>query len=336
VPRSCSRTLLDPSIRCSPRDLNEWSGDTLVASEAKDFLDQYRLRTPGDSRCEDGRCDAISTLPRRLFPTIRPSMSPTKALFDGLRLGQTPQSTNVVTECSLDYLPNGDGQPPLIADSYYSQQRSSSSGTVKNSLPTRAPQGSMLTLDDIPSSLSAPVDPGCERLGERSKTSSPAEHGLTQDESPLGAAKRVKISRKPAGKKPWQSPCQEDFSRESRYRIRLSKSAHSSPTKSAASQKRDSKPNLSKGTLQLPRLRSKSLNRLNYVRESPGAEASMRSSSPRHAAQTVGVSAGRNIKGTLTGRVSLPPRSRNGTPYTILSPVTEPSFWSDSSGPSSK
>lgn len=193
----------------------------------------------------------------------------------------------------------------------------------------------MLTAEDLPDSSSPPVDPGCGTFGQRSKGSSPTEHDPAQDETPLGAAKRVKVSRKPAGKKPWQSPSQEDFSRESRYRIRLSKSAHSSPSKTAAAQKRDSKPNLTKGTLHLPRLRSKSLGRLDCVREGPGAEASMIFSTSKHAAQTVGVAAGRKFNVTPLGRVDLPPRSRNGTPYTILSPAIEQTFWSDSSAQSS-
>lgn len=331
VLRSCSQTLPDPSIWCSPALLNEWSGDTLVASEAREFLDQYRVGTPSGSRFEDRRCDAVATLPRRLFPTIRSSMSPSKALFDGLRIGQTPLVTNILTDFPLNYLPNNDGQPPLVVDSDYSRKLPSSSGTVKTSLPTYAPQGPMSTLDDIPDFSSPPIYSSCEIIEEGSKTSTPAEHDPTQGESPFGEAKRVRVSRKPTGKKPWQSPSQEDFSRECRYRIRLSKSAHSSPNKSAAVLKRNSKLNLSKGILRSPRLRSKSLDRLDHAREGLAAEAFMKSSRPKHAAQTVGITAGRKIKGTLTEQLSLPPRSRNGTPYTILLPAIEPPLWSDNS-----
>lgn len=326
---SYSQTPHDPSIRCSLALLDEWSGDTLVASEAKDFLDQYRLGIPSEPSYVDRHWGGATTRPPRLFPTIRSSMSPSKALFDGLRTCQTPLFTDLLPDYSLNSLPNSDGQPPSIVDNDCFRKCSLSSGTVKTSLPAHTPQGLMLTLDEIPDSSFQPIYSSCETLEEMSKTSSLAERDSTQGRGPQGAAKRVRV------KKPWQSPSQEDFSCESRYRIRLSKSAYSSPTKSAAAQKRGSKLNLSKETLHLPRLRSKSLDQLEHVREGPGAEASIIHSKPNHAAQTVGMTAGRKIKGNLTGKLSLPPRPRNGTPYTILSPAIEPSFWSDSSVQSS-
>ena len=58
--------------------LNEWSGDTLVESEAQAFLHKQRLQRVDRQNNAAGNGDLAITRKRRLFPSLRSGMSPSQ------------------------------------------------------------------------------------------------------------------------------------------------------------------------------------------------------------------------------------------------------------------
>ena len=321
-----------PSNGSNNGHLNEWSGDTLVASEAKEFLGQCNSQTTSRWRNRDGDGGIITTVQRRLFPTLRSGMSPAVACGDtgsiSQHLWETPDSSSEPYACPSRHYDIGEENPPL-------NESFSSSGTVKVYPPAHTPQPPRLILDKAYETTTTRATPDYGTPTATSRASDPSKGTQMDIESPLGAARRIKVARKPIFTKAWQSPSQEDFSPNSKYRLGVPKLAQSSPTKNRNATTSDPKPGSLKKGSQPRRLKSRSLDQLNPTRDYLGIGAPARFPSFKQTTYTVGCANGRGTDPTIDNSVKLPSKSRNGSPYATASPKADTPIWSDGSAKSS-
>ena len=313
--------------------LNEWSGDTLVESEARAFLGQQRLQYLEDQINGREQSTLAITKNRRLYPSLRSGMSPTQihqrdwfpspeeceALING---------SQDVHSCQSQSRTAVDNQGLVRNNDLSGSRTSSSSGRTvevypteqqKESLTSPAPHSSEST-NKHASSDTAP-------LSLASNASMPSRSIQFDSPSPATAAKRTRLGNKPIERKPWQTPSQEDFSPRNRIRIRAQKPVRPSPIRVKRTPASDSKTRRGIESSQSNRVRSRSLDHMDVLRGvCLGSSTPGKTSTFKRSTCTVGRASGRRNQKTTDERL-IPVKPCNDTPHNVpthsLSPLSQ-------------
>lgn len=306
-----------------------WSGDTLVASEAKEYVNQYNAHAL--SR-EDGEHNVNTfTTPRRLFPTLRSGASPTSLFGENdsfaKQLYKTPPIASGLEQSPQCY--PIDVQPGLTnINTQDIVSRSSSDGTVKVHSLAPVPESPIHQSEEALNRSVIPGSPGLEMLKTSSSASSPCKRQQTDTQSRLGLVKRIKITKRPVGKRPWQSPSQEDFSPQTKYRMGPNKPPWSSPTRQCTVTTSNIEESNTPGrTSHLTRPGSSASERSTCDRYNCDPSTSTKLASFNQGRSTGGCARGRKTYPTLNGSFTVPARSRNGARH-----ITCPDHQSQSAG----
>ena len=293
---------------------NEWSGDTLVASQAHDFI---HARQGSETGCSD----QALIVPRKRASPGRRFQGPLSLdlVFDQkiVGIGEDNQGDNDTYQYSRD---------PIIAahnqDSAPSEQGSNlSSNTVLLKSPAERifnaepPQANPLRSPGSSQKLATSED---DRL-------TPQKYLSTNSPSKIRAKKRI------VTKKPWRSPCQEDFSPRSSPHKRMRRSLDASMFESQSSKAVDYP--VRGGGLQeeKKRIRSRSLSRLGEnLGQTSDAGTANKVYGPRHIAYTLGRASGQKIK-TDYSKVAVLPASRKRSRQSFTS-ISSPSSMSSDDG----
>lgn len=291
---------------------NEWSGDTLVASQAHDFIHAHQ-------GSETGYSDNALIVPRKRASPGRRFQCPVSLdlAFDQkiAWINEDDQGNNNTYSYSRD---------PIIAapnqGSAPSEQGSNlSSSTVLLKSPAE------MAIDAETPRANPLQSPGSTPKVTRSEGDNLTSQEHLSEPSPTKFRDKKKIITK----KPWQSPCQEDFSPRASPRKRMRRSLDTSMFESQSSRTMDSP--VRGGGLQEEkrRIRSRSLSRLG---ESHGQTSDARTAQKvyglRHRAYTLGRARGENMKPDYA-KVAVPPASRKRSRHSFTPISSPPSTCSD-------
>lgn len=293
---------------------NEWSGDTLVASQAHHFIHARQ-------GSETGYSDKALIVPRKRASPGRRSQGPLglDLVFDQKIVGsdEDNQGNNNTYQYNRD---------PIIAehnqDSAPSEQGSNLSS---NTVLLKSPAERIFNAE--PPQANPPRSPGSSPKLARSEDDklTPQKH-LSESSPTKSRAKKRIVTRKP-----WRSPCQEDFSPRSSPHKRIRRSLDASMFESQSS-KAVNDP-VRGGGLQEEkrRIRSRSLSRLGENRgQTSDAGTANKVYGPRHMAYTLGRASGQKIKPDYP-KVAVLPVSRKRSRQSFTS-ISSPSSTSSDDG----
>ena len=259
---------------------NEWSGDTFVASQAHDFVHTRQIS-------ETGHSDKALIVPRKRASPWKRSQDPLSLdlIFDQKIVGidEDNQGNNNTYQYSRD---------PIVAehnqDSAPSEQ---GSNLLSNTVLLKTPAERIFNAE--PPQANPLGSPGLSPKLARSEDdkSTPQKHLNESSPTNIRAKKRI-VTRKP-----WRSPCQEDFSPRSSPYKHMRKSLDAFMFESQSSKAVDYP--VRGGGLQdeKRRIRSRSLSRIGENRgQTSDAGTAKKVHRPRHGAYTLGRASGQKIK----------------------------------------
>ena len=282
--------------------LNEWSGDTLVESEAQAFLQQQRLQRDNRQTNGAGNSNLAITPKRRIYPSLRSGMSPSE--INVRDWFPSPEECEALINASqgVGICPSRshrtvENHEVVRNDSPDPRNRSSSDETVRVHPLEQQWEPSMSPAHQTTISADNRTPSDIVPSSSTSNASTPSKTIKLDSPGGKSAPKRTKLGNKPIERKPWQPPSQEDFSPRSRYRIRGRKPASPSPIKIKGTAASDPKKRRLVQHLPPNRVRSRSLDQPDKLRGvclssgTPGKPSILKQSTC-----TVGRAIGRRLK----------------------------------------
>ena len=332
---------LESSDASGPGHIKDWSGDTLVASDAKDFLGHHTVQNSTGCKRHYELHDIPSMVPRRLFPTLRSGVSPNHHPRNADGVAQDPFETppfELRLKHALQQDPVRSEQSPTGSGDIEECRRSSSSGTVKIHSPSGTPQPPDFASRRVSNGATLTPTSRQDALPPTSAERSPYGARDVNTLSPLASVKPVKIAKKPVWKRPWQSPCQEDFSPQSKYRLGKRKLAAPSLKKKRTSIASEPRPTTWSRRSRLTSLRSTSADHLFVKRRCLSPTTPVKHPRSKRVAYTIGCAKGRKIKFALDGAAGSSDRSYSSTSCSSSSDdhnshVRADEFFNDRAGP---